>query len=67
MSVMSDGRFNPVSLVTKEHMIPGLFVDRINGDHDALYRHYSAARLRVFPFDDSTATRKAYAISMRPA
>jgi len=69
VSVMSDARFDPRSVV-HEHIVRGLFVDRINGDRDALYRHYKAAWLRVIPFDDSKeALRacKAYAISLRPA
>jgi len=54
----------------QEHVVRGLFVDWINGDKDVAYRHYSAAWLRVIPFDDDTATLKQcarYAVRMRPA
>ena len=70
VSVMSDARFEPRSMVDSGHIVRGLFVDRITGDRDALYRHYKAAWLRVIPFDDSKETRRAcaaYAISLRPA
>jgi len=66
---ISDARFDPRSVVDHEHIVRGLFVDRINGDRDALYRHYKAAWLRVIPFDDSADVRRvcaAYAISLRP-
>jgi len=69
VSVMSDARFDPRSVVDNEHIVRGLFVDRINGDRDALYRHYKAAWLRVIPFDDSKEVRRAcaaYTVSLRP-
>jgi len=53
----------------KEQVVRGMFVDWIKGDQDVSYRHYSAAWLRVIPFDDDDATYKQcrrYAVRLRP-
>jgi len=53
----------------KEHVVRGMFVDWINGNRDVAYRHYSAAWLRVIPFDDDAASYRQcsrYSVRLRP-
>ena len=50
--------------------VNGMLAERIIGDHDAHYRHFSAAWLRVIPFDDDAKTRKEcerYVLGVRAA
>ena len=50
--------------------VNGMLAEQIIGDHDAHYRHFSAAWLRIIPFDDEPTTRKQcerYALRVRAA
>ena len=71
VSAMSNGKIGRESAVDlKECRVHGLIVDYVNGNQDVAYRHYSAAWLRVIPFDDEPTTLEQcarYAVRVRAA